>query len=133
MEMFKAGTDLTFKKAKDILTEDVKFFDIHKHKIRVAQVFTMEDNIQGEINDKLFKEMNRILKEQGDDTYLLLMTNIFRESSRVMVAGDHADLVAKEFGANLVDHTFVADGLLSRKKQLIPKLNHALSEVESHD
>lgn len=133
MEMFTAGTDLTFKKAKDILTEDVKFFDIHKHKIRVAQVFTMEDNIQGEITDKLYKEMNRILKEQGDDTYLLLMTNIFRESSRVMVAGDHADLVAKEFSTNLVDHTFVADGLLSRKKQLIPKLNHALSEVDGHE
>lgn len=130
MEMFRAGTDLTHKKAKDILTEDVKFFDIRGQKVRVAQVFTMEDHMTEELTEKLYQEMNRILREQGDDTYILLMTNIFEESSKVMVAGAHDQYVAREFAQTLQRHMFVAPGLLSRKKQLIPKLNHAISEGE---
>lgn len=129
MEMFRVGTDLTGKKPTELLTQDVKFYTIADVKVKVAQVFTMN---LGEIDDlisRLITRMKELLASQEEDTYVLAITDLFKETSQILVVGRGEEEIALEFGQVLRDHSFMADGVLSRKKQLIPVINQAISKL----
>lgn len=131
MEMFRAGTDLSTKKPSEILTQDVKFFNIEGLKVRVAQVFSMNADPLRALKERLLTRMEELLREQEEDLYILVMTDIFKESSTVLVKGDYAEAVAKAFDASMQDHEFNAPGLLSRKKQLIPRISAVIAREKA--
>lgn len=131
MEMFSAGTSLKGKKPEDILNTDCKVFNINDNKVKVAQTFTTNLGDLGEIEDKVKVKMNEIQKFNQDDVFCLLMTDIFAEKSKVLIAGKYGEEIAKEFGAVFDPKGFIVDGLLSRKKQFIPTISAAISKVTS--
>ena len=57
-----------------------------------------------------------------------MITDIFRELSEVIVVGSFKEPLARQFGAKIKGDKFMAEGLLSRKKQLVPKVGAAVSE-----
>lgn len=130
MEMFRAGTDLTGKDPIDLLTGDVKPFDIEGSKVKVAQVFTLNSDSLKEMEPELIRSMQQLRKEQGLETYLLVVTDIFAENSLIFIDGAFAEEIAQEFHEKLQDHCFPGIGLLSRKKQLVPKLTAAISRAK---
>lgn len=130
MEMLTAGTSLKGKNASDILTEDAKEFDIQGQLFKVAQVMTMDMTSVKEIKQELLDQMNVLMKNQGYETYVLVVTDIFKEDSVIILDGDYCEEIAKEFGESLEDHAFLAKGVLSRKKQVIPVLTQAVSKAK---
>ena len=130
MEMFRAGTDLRGKSPEDLLTADVKPFDIEGTRVKVAQVFTMNDEIVHEMGPSLVKEMQELRARDHLDTYLLVLTDIFNEDSYIFVDGAFDEEIAQEFGQPLVDHGFLGRGVLSRKKQLVPKMTSAIAHAK---
>lgn len=126
MEMFRAGTSLEGVQPEELLNSDVKEFVIEGASIRVAQVFTMDlENISG-IKEDLFREMERIRKEKSNDAFFLILTDIFKEVSEVVTTGKYQEELAREFDQKLEENSFVAPGLLSRKKQMLPKIKDAI-------
>jgi len=130
MEMFRAGTDLSNKKPTEILTQDVKFFNIEGVKTRIAQVFTMNLESLDAMKGRLIERMREMLAERSDDTYILAITDIFAEESCVIAVGEHADALAAEYHTALEGNAFMAPGLLSRKKQLIPSVATAFAKAK---
>lgn len=130
MEMFRAGTDLSNKKPTEILTQDVKFFNIEGVKTRIAQVFTMNLDALDEMKGRLIQRMREMLDERSDDTYILAITDIFAEESCVIAVGEYVDALAAEYNAPLEANAFMAPGLLSRKKQLIPSVATAFAKAK---
>lgn len=133
MEMFKAGTDLSNKKPTDILTQDVKFFNVEGMKVKIAQVFTMDLESLGELEARLIKRMSELLQEQSEDTYVLVMTDIFQETSKILVVGAYADYIGHGFGGGLVEHAVMAPGVLSRKKQVLPTITAAIAKAKREE
>lgn len=126
MEMFKAGTSLEGKSPVDLLNTDVKTFKIESFDCRVAQIFSMDlDNLE-KIKNSLLEEMNKIRNDKKESTFVLILTDIFREESEVLVSGMFQEQLAQAFDSKIHDNSFLAKGLLSRKKQMIPKLNQAV-------
>lgn len=130
-EMFKAGTSLEGKSANDLLNSDVKTFLVEGKKIRVAQIFTMDMDSIKDIKADLLKEMEEIRTSQGEDTFVVMLTDILKTYSQVLVKGSYSDSLADTFDTKIEDSSFISDGLVSRKKQLIPKLNRAVSQENS--
>ena len=130
MAMFRAGTDLTGKDPIDLLTADVKPFDIEGEKVKVAQVFTLNSQSLVNMESALMETMQQLRRQQGLSTYLLVVTDIFAENSLIFVDGDHAKEIAEEFHATLEKNCFLGVGLLSRKKQLVPKLTAAIGRAK---
>lgn len=130
MEMFRAGTDLTGKDPIDLLTGDVKPFDIEGSKVKVAQVFTLNSESLVNMEKTLMEIMQHLRRQQGLDTYLLVVTDIFAENSLIFVDGEHAEEIAEEFHQPLKNNSFLGVGLLSRKKQLVPKLTAAIGRAK---
>ncbi|MDY3987618.1 putative manganese-dependent inorganic diphosphatase [Peptoniphilaceae bacterium SGI.137] len=133
MEMFRAGTDLTGKDPEELLTQDVKPFEIGGSKVEVAQIMTIDMSFLETMENELLESMKTLLRQRGLDTFVLLLTNIFAEESEVLVVGDYADSLSHQFGVeNSSDkNRFLAKGLLSRKKQLVPRLTAAINEVKA--
>lgn len=125
-KMFRAGTSLKGKSAKDLIEGDIKTFTIGDANVRVGQVFTMNPEELVPIMDDLKKLMADKIKERGEDTFVLVLTDIFNQRSELLVVGEYYDEIKEEFGDLTPNGTINADGVLSRKKQVIPKLTAAI-------
>lgn len=125
-KMFRAGTSLKGKSAKDLIEGDIKTFTIGEANVRVGQVFTMNPEELVPIMDDLKELMTAKIKERGEDTFVLVLTDIFNQRSELLVVGDYYDDIQEEFGELTANGTINAEGVLSRKKQVIPKLTAAI-------
>ena len=70
--------------------------------------------------------MQELCISGGEDDFVLILTDILKETSKLIVVGADADNIARSFDAELIDNTFLAPGVLSRKKQVIPRITQAL-------
>lgn len=128
MEMFKEATKLETKSLEDLVNGDVKKFVVDKNIIRVCQIFTMDLDSLSKIKDGLLEKMEQIRIQNKEATFVIIMTDIFKEISEVIVVGSYKEALASAFGKKIEDNSFIVEGLLSRKKQFIPKLNQAIEE-----
>ena len=64
--------------------------------------------------------MNEIIDEENLDLFMLLITDIVNSNSQVIALGKDASLVEKAYKVNLVDNTALLEGVVSRKKQVVP-------------
>lgn len=131
MEMFKAGTSLTGKTPKELLNQDFKSFIINEEKVGISQVYTMDPDSLKEMRDKLIVTMEERSKEYGYSIFILMLTDIFKQASEMIVVGPNKESAAQAFNKVLDGHSFYAPGVLSRKKQVIPPITNILSNKEN--
>jgi manganese-dependent inorganic pyrophosphatase len=127
-EMFKAGTSLEGKTAKEILYQDFKTFTINNYKIGVAQVTTTYIEGFNTLIEDLKKLMNKKASSDGFEIILLMITDIFDNSSLFIAAGEHKDLFYRAYNVKPKDDTVYLDGVVSRKKQVIPPLTEVITQ-----
>ncbi|WP_130819641.1 putative manganese-dependent inorganic diphosphatase [Anaerococcus vaginimassiliensis] len=125
-KMFRAATSLKGKSATDLVEGDVKTFNIGGEDFRVGQVMTMNPEELIPIMDELKDLMDKKIKAKNESTFVLVLTDIFNQRSELLVVGDHFDSIREEFGEITERGTINAPGVLSRKKQVIPKLTAAI-------
>ena len=128
MDMFKAGTSLEGKKPEELLNTDVKNFSFEGNTVRICQIFTMDLESTESVEGPLKEAMKDYLQKESVSSFILMITDIFRELSEVIVVGSFKEPLARQFGAEIEDDKFTAQGLLSRKKQLVPRVGAAVSE-----
>ena len=128
-EMFKAGTSLKGKTVEQIFNQDFKPFGIEDTRVGIAQVNTMDIEGFMPLKDEMLAYMNTKAKEANLDMVLLLLTDILNEGSQILVAGDRPEIVEKAFNVKLEDSTAFLDGVLSRKKQVVPPITAAVSSL----
>lgn len=126
-QMFKAGTSLKEKSPKDIVEGDVKTFTIAGENVRVGQVMTMNPEELLPLRDEIVSLMEEKIAKNGESTFVLVLTDIFNETSELLVVGDHLEDIENEFENKVTNGTISAPGVLSRKKQVIPRLTNAIS------
>ena len=128
-QMFKAGTSLKEKSPTDIVEGDVKIFTINGEDVRVGQVMTMNPEELEPLRDEITKLMQEKIEAKGETTFVLVLTDIFNETSELLVVGDHIEDIEEEFGNKVKNGTISAPGILSRKKQVIPRLTNAFMKA----
>ena len=126
-EMFKAGTSLKGKTVEEIFNQDFKPFTIGETKVGIAQVNTMDIEGFMPLKDEMLTYMTSKAKQDGLDMTLLLLTDILNEGSQIIVAGDKPEIAEKAFNVTLKDSTAFLDGVLSRKKQVVPPITAAIN------
>jgi manganese-dependent inorganic pyrophosphatase len=129
-EMFKAGTSLKGKTVSQIFNQDFKPFSMGEAKVGVAQVNTMDIDGFMPLKDEMLDFMEREADNKGYDVVMLLLTDILKEGSQVLVAGGRHDYVEKTFNVELVDSMAFLPGVLSRKKQVIPPLTNVVNSMK---
>ncbi|WP_297788930.1 putative manganese-dependent inorganic diphosphatase [uncultured Anaerococcus sp.] len=125
-KMFRAATSLKGKSAGDLVEGDVKTFNIAGEDFRVGQVMTMNPEELTPIMEDLKTLMAEKIKAKNESTFVLVLTDIFNERSELLVVGEHFDSIKQEFGDLKESGTINAPGVLSRKKQVIPRITAAV-------
>ena len=120
--MFEAGEDLSGKTGDDLLHGDYKIFTAYDKRFGVSQsMFLSPASITKAIS--LSADALQEMPRAEDTAYsYYLLTDITKESSRVLCAGNGAeDLLRAAFGLG-EDDELLLKGVVSRKKQFVPAI-----------
>ena len=120
LDMLKAGTDLSSFSTDEILHLDAKKIDFKEVKAIVNQVNTASIPEVMKMQEELEARMNEIIAEENLDLFMLLITDIVNSKSQVIALGKNASLVEKAYGVKLENNTALLEGVVSRKKQVVP-------------
>lgn len=128
LEMLKAGASTKDKTAEELLNIDAKSFAMGEHEVRVAQVNTVDIDEVLARQDELEQAINAETAQEGYALFVLVVTDILNSNSKVLALGQQQPAVEKAFNVALDQNTALLEGVVSRKKQVVPQLTAALTE-----
>lgn len=123
LEMLKAGTDLDDFSAEELINLDVKSLDKNGTKFVIAQVNTVSIEDVLKRQEKLEEAINKEIEEKGLSLFVLAITDILNSNSEIIALGSKADVTEKAFGKKLENNRAFLEGVVSRKKQLLPLID----------
>ncbi|MGB1297118.1 MAG: manganese-dependent inorganic pyrophosphatase [Psychrobium sp.] len=126
MEMFEVKSAVLGTPMRDLVMRDFKNFNMNGTKIGIGQLEVLDLAIFDEMKPDLETEIAKLRDEEGQHAVLLLLTDIMKEGSELLIVGDDA-LAEKAFGLKTVEGKVWLDGVLSRKKQVVPPLEQAFA------
>lgn len=124
MEMFRVKSAVDGASMQDLVFRDFKDFDMNGKKVGIGQLEVVDLSLLDGVKDGLKQEIARI-KADGRHSVFLLLTDIMKEGSELLLASDDPSVVEKAFGVNLSGDTVWLDGVMSRKKQVVPNFEKA--------
>lgn len=127
LDMLKAGADVASKTVSELLTMDAKEFSMGNAKVEVAQINAVgvEDVLarKAEIEAALVE----VVQEKELDLFLFVITDILTNNSTAIASGAASEAVERAFNVSLNANQVILEGVVSRKKQIVPPLTEALS------
>ncbi len=122
MEMFIVKSAVDGSSARELNTRDYKPFDMNGHKVGVNQLEMIDISALDDRKAELLEDMAKMKQEDGLHTVITLLTDIMKEGSQLLVVSDDTSKVEDAFKIKLENSQAWLDGVLSRKKQIIPFL-----------
>lgn len=124
MEMFKVKSAVEGASMKDLVFRDYKDFDMNGKKVGIGQLEVVDLSILEPVKDGLYEEITRV-KGEGRHSVFLLLTDIMKEGSEMLIVSDDPAVVEKAFGKKPEGKSVWLDGVMSRKKQVVPNFEKA--------
>ncbi|MBP3708627.1 MAG: manganese-dependent inorganic pyrophosphatase [Clostridia bacterium] len=120
--LLKAGTDLSDYTPAQVINIDSKLFEKGGKKFKIAQINTAD--IDGVFKDKVYFEaaINDEIKKENLDLYVFAATDILNSNSKIISLGNDSGIVEKAYGVTLDNNTALLENVVSRKKQMLPKI-----------
>lgn len=122
LDMLKAGTNLGDKSIEEILTMDAKEFTMGSSKVEIAQVNVVDPETIYVKQADYEAAIEKIIAEKDLDLFLFVVTNILDSDSDVLALGSKSENVEKAFSVTLENNRALLKGVVSRKKQIVTKL-----------
>jgi len=126
-DMISASFDVTDSEWETLIRSDIKRFKIKEYDVQISNV-----NIAN-YEDLLYKKeflkekMENIIKNDGADTLILMLTDIINQGSWIICVGKDKKLFNLAFG--IEDDNIFLPGVLSRKKQVLPKVMATIEKI----
>jgi manganese-dependent inorganic pyrophosphatase len=120
-EMFEDTSDVSEVSAEEIVSRDAKRYQVRTGQtICIAQVEVVGKGLL-ERKSELLDAMRRERDNKDLQLYALMITDVLSKGTEMLVAGDTA-AVSRAFGVEADDSTIELPGVMSRKKEVVPKL-----------
>jgi manganese-dependent inorganic pyrophosphatase len=126
-----AAQDLAEKPAEALITSDFKEFSVGDTTFAVGTVETASPAIIVARKNELLDAMQRMRQEQSYASFLFMIVDIINMRCQLLVCGAE-QAAADAFGAPLEGdgHSIIVEGLVSRKKQVVPLLPRIKAALE---
>ncbi len=126
-EMFERSSDVARVSAVDLVTRDLKEYEVDKDRtLSVAQIESVGSAVHERAEELLAAtEANR--ERDGHVLSALMLTDILARDTLLLVTGSEA-IAERAFGRPVVDGAIGLPGVMSRKKQVAPGLLAAAAE-----
>ena len=122
INMFKAGTSIDDMSIEEIFQQDFKSFKADANSIGISQVMTLNiDSILDNKNDYI-KHLNNLATTMEYKVVLMFVTDIIKNGSYIFFNENAKDIVSSAYHLKDLEQGLFLDGVVSRKKQMLPKL-----------
>ncbi len=123
LKMLKAGTSLDDYTEEELVKLDAKAFEKEGTKYVIAQLNTINIDDILKRQEKLEKEINKEIESKGLSLFVLAITDILNCNSEVIALGSRTDAVEKAYNKKLENNRTFLEGVVARKKQLVPPID----------
>ena len=126
MAVLRAGSRFNSLEPEEIIRYDLKEFQIVDYRVSISQISVMDaaDMLANRM-EALGGALSTVRQKEGYDLALLMVTDILQETTHLLHAGKPTSLLRRAFGEANTDATFILQGTMSRKKQVVPPLVEA--------
>ncbi len=118
--VLSAGAGLSNRDPKEIVSTDIKPYEAGGFKLAIAQAEVTDLLQLSEHLEPLTQALDDLRDKRGLDFVMLLITDVVRGSSRLLLSSNPPPILADLPYPPLPDGTRDAPGVVSRKKQLLP-------------
>ncbi len=125
MEMFKVKSAVDGTPMRDLVFRDYKDFDMNGNKVGIGQLEVVDLSILDAVKDGLREEIARVKGEKGNHSVFLLLTDIMKEGSEMLIVSDDPAVVEAAFDVKVEGDSVWLPGVMSRKKQVVPNFEKA--------
>ena len=124
MEMLMAKSSVAGVPAKDLVFRDYKDFDMNGKKVGIGQIELASLDQVADIREALFNAVGEV-KSEGRHSVLFMLTDVVKEGTDLMVVSDDPAIIEGAFSGKIEGQSMWVDGMMSRKKQVVPSLQDA--------
>ncbi|MBR1679677.1 MAG: putative manganese-dependent inorganic diphosphatase [Bacilli bacterium] len=126
-QMLKAGSSIKGKTIEDIIYQDYKTYKVGTESLGISQVITMDfEELKPQLQE-LVEELNQIAKVNLS-TVTLFVTDIVKNGSYVLYNDSAKHMIEDSFDLNEVEEGTFLNGMVSRKKQILPAIMEVLGK-----
>ncbi len=113
--------------AKELLLRDFKNFDINGHKVGVGQLEVLDlKDVSEELKEDIIREMEKLKTQKNYHTLMMSFTCAEKGGSAIIVRSESRSQILKAFNAPDDDSMTLVEGIMSRKRNIVPTLYKAL-------
>ena len=127
MEMFLVKSAVAGTPVRELVMRDFKDFNMNGNLIGIGQLEVVDLAVFDEIKAELEADLAALKTEGERHTVILLLTDIMKEGSELLVVSDDDALTHKAYGQASENGRVWLDGVLSRKKQVVPQLQQVFA------
>ncbi len=124
INLLKAGAGIGDMTVPEIVANDMKEFKMGSYTVAVSQLSVMDPDEVLAMKADLLAQMNAVNEANGYQLYLMMVTDILKEGTFLLVAGQPQAVVSAAFGV-IEDDMIYLPGVMSRKKQIVPPMTAA--------
>ena len=118
-QVLRSGAGLSTHDPQELVTSDLKLYTAGGFRFAIAQIEVTDLLQVDEFLEKLIDALNMLRERRGLDFTMLMVTDVVDNSSRLVLVNAPASLNELPYPRQ-VDGTLLAEGVVSRKKQLLP-------------
>ncbi len=109
--------------AEDLIKYDIKEFHLGPHSLAISQITTVDSDPFTRRKEDFTDSLEKIRKEKHYDIVIMMITNVLKEGTELLFAGD-SEIIRNAFALDDLreNHVFLPH-VLSRKKQIVPALS----------
>ena len=126
-KMFQAGNNFSKKTPEEIFYQDYKKFVVEDISFGIGQISFMSKESLAAVKTILLPYIEKEYSRTGVQMAFFMLTSILEESTELLCYGKGSgQLIQNAYGISLENHCAHLENVVSRKKQLLPKLMYAL-------
>lgn len=121
MEMFKVKSAVDGTPIRELVFRDYKDFSMSGTNVGIGQLEVVDLAILDKYKAELQADIAKVKAEKKLHSVFLLLTDIMKEGTEMLVVSDDTSVVEKAFGVKLTGTSVWLPGVMSRKKDVVPK------------
>ena len=123
IEMLKAGTNLDDFTEEELINMDAKRSEKDGKKFVIAQVNTVSIPDVLKRKENIEKVIEKEIENNDLQLFIFAITDILNSNTQIITLGKEAQVAEKGFEKVLEDNMMFLEGVVSRKKQILPVID----------